>query len=131
MKDFLKFISGVIDDLGVYKASVIGLSAIFFIFDIYQLLTSPNEILAMVACICLGASILGHAGVLNIGALIYGLVYLVPAFLLTMGSVLDIYPRMGDSGDFKLAALATALSAAVPPVGAGLIWVVLYIKRMF
>ena len=131
MKDFFRFISDLIDDLGVYKVSLIVLSFLFFLFDIYQVATSPTTALALIACACLLVSILGHAGFIGLPGVMYGLAYLAPLSLWIVGSLLDIYPALGNSSDYKISALATALSAVVPPIGAGFTFLVIHVMRRF
>ncbi|MNG13216.1 hypothetical protein D3C84_968810 [compost metagenome] len=113
----------------MYKFSLFVLSAFFFSFDVWQLCTSSNALLAIVAGMCLLVSVLGHAGILGINAVIYGLVALAPIFLLTVGIIPGVERVLGAAGDFQMSALATAMSAVIPTVGAALTASVIWLKR--
>lgn len=130
MKGFFELVSDLFDYVGEFKISIIVLSVLCLIFDVWQLFTSPNEVLTIIACMCLAVSIAGHAEVIRLSGILYGLILLVTPALLIMGVVLRIYPGLGSAGDFELSALATTISTFLPFVGAAFVAGVIKLKRV-
>ena len=131
MKSVWGFVAKVYDNCGVFKFSLAVLSVYFLFFDVWQLFTSANEILAVVSVMCLMITVAGHMGLLGTGCQAYYLVYLVPCFLLGLGSINGIELLGLRSGDFELSALATVMSALVPVLGATFIASIICVKRVF
>ncbi|WP_416467281.1 hypothetical protein [Pseudomonas sp. LFS044] len=130
MKSVWVFVAEIYDHFGVFKFSLGVLSVFFLFFDIWQLFTSANEILAVVSVMCLMITVAGHMGLLGTESQVYYLVYLVPCFLLVFGSIKGIELLGLRSGDFELSALATVMSALVPVLGAAFIASIIGVKRV-
>ncbi|MGB9090347.1 MAG: hypothetical protein WCC29_12265 [Pseudomonas farsensis] len=130
MKSVWGFVAKMCDDFGVFKFSLAVLSVFFLFFDVWQLFTSANEILAVVSVMCLMITVAGHMGLLGTESQAYYLVYLVPCFLLGLGLINGIESLGLRSGDFELSALATVMSALVPVLGATCIASIICVKRV-
>ncbi|WP_143479611.1 hypothetical protein [Aquipseudomonas alcaligenes] len=113
----LKALNKEVIDLEISKISFLGLTAICFAFDLYQLFTSANQFLALLAVVSLTLGLVAFLKIINEYLALYILAYLIPIFCL----VLSIIPEAQSIGinpaDFELNAYATAGSALIPPIG--------------
>ena len=113
----LKALNKEMIELEISKISFLGLTAICFAFDLYQLFASANQFLALSSIVSLTLGLGAFLKIINEYLVLYILAYLIPAFCLAL-SIIPGGQSIGiNPADFELNAYATAGSALMPPIG--------------